>query len=82
MLIEFRSKENTAKKFEITMENVEKELKIAKNILYEARKNRPRPHLDNKIITSWNGKLASLLKFLVILCINLLKIRLNQTLIN
>jgi len=82
VLIEFRSKENTAKKFEITMENVEKELKIAKNILYEARKNRPRPHLDNKIITSWNGKLASLLKFLVILCINLLKIRLNQTLIN
>lgn len=59
MLIEFRSKENTAKKFEITVENVEKELKIAKNILYEARKNRPRPHLDNKIITSWNGKLAS-----------------------
>lgn len=69
MLIEFRSKESTAKKFEITVENVEKELKIAKNILYEARKNRPRPHLDNKIITSWNGKLASLLKFLVILCI-------------
>jgi len=59
VLIEFRSKENTAKKFEITVENVEKELKIAKNILYEARKNRPRPHLDNKIITSWNGKLAS-----------------------
>jgi len=63
VLIEFRSKESTAKKFEITVENVEKELKIAKNILYEARKNRPRPHLDNKIITSWNGKLASLLNF-------------------
>lgn len=63
MLIEFRSKESTAKKFEITVENVEKELKIAKNILFEARKNRPRPHLDNKIITSWNGKLASLLNF-------------------
>lgn len=63
MLIEFRSKENTAKKFQITVENVEKELRIAKNILFEARKKRPRPHLDNKIITSWNGKLAFLLKF-------------------
>ncbi|CAI6361515.1 unnamed protein product [Macrosiphum euphorbiae] len=55
VLIEFRSKENTAKKFQITVENVEKELKIAKSILFEARKKRPRPHLDNKIITSWNG---------------------------
>jgi len=63
VLIEFRSKENTAKKFQITVENVEKELRIAKNILFEARKKRPRPHLDNKIITSWNGKLAFLLKF-------------------
>jgi len=56
VLIEFRSKANTAKKFQITVENVEKELKIAKSILFEARKKRPRPHLDNKIITSWNGK--------------------------
>jgi uncharacterized protein len=63
VLIEFRSKENTAKKFQITVENVEKELRIAKNILFEARKKRPRPHLDNKIITSWNGKLTFLLKF-------------------
>ncbi|KAL4089161.1 hypothetical protein QTP88_024225 [Uroleucon formosanum] len=55
VLIEFRSKENTAKKFQMTVENVEKELKIAKSILFEARKKRPRPHLDNKIITSWNG---------------------------
>jgi len=59
VLIEFRSKENTAKKFKITVENVEKELKIAKSILFEARKKRPRPHLDNKIITSWNGKNCS-----------------------
>lgn len=59
MLIEFRSKENTAKKFQMTVENVEKELKIAKSILFEARKKRPRPHLDNKIITSWNGKKCS-----------------------
>jgi len=59
VLIEFRSKENTAKKFQMTVENVEKELKTAKSILFEARKKRPRPHLDNKIITSWNGKECS-----------------------
>lgn len=57
VLIEFRSKENTAKKFGISVENVEKELKIAKSILFKAREKRPRPHLDNKIITSWNGKI-------------------------
>lgn len=55
VLIEFRSKENTAKKYEIPVDNVEKELGVAKRILFEARQNRPRPHLDNKIITSWNG---------------------------
>lgn len=55
VLIEFRSKENTAKKYGISVENVEKELGIAKSILFEVRQKRPRPHLDNKIITSWNG---------------------------
>lgn len=56
ILIEFRSKNNSSKKFGISVENVENELEIAKNILYKARQKRPRPHLDNKIITSWNGK--------------------------
>ncbi|XP_050531844.1 spermatogenesis-associated protein 20 [Daktulosphaira vitifoliae] len=55
VLIEFRSIENTAKKFNLTVETVENELKIAKKVLFEARNKRPRPHLDNKIITSWNG---------------------------
>lgn len=56
VLIEFRPKENTGKKYDISVEDVEKELTIAKNILFEARLKRPRPHLDTKIITSWNGK--------------------------
>lgn len=55
VLIEYRSKEHTAKKYGITVENLEKELQIAKRILFEARQKRPRPHLDNKILTSWNG---------------------------
>lgn len=56
VLIEFRSKDNTALKYEISVENVVKELETAMNILYKAQLKRPRPHLDNKIITSWNGK--------------------------
>ncbi|VVC26655.1 Hypothetical protein CINCED_3A022649 [Cinara cedri] len=59
VLIEFRSKENTAKKYGLSVENVKKELEIAKSILFEARLKRPRPHLDNKIITSWNGLMIS-----------------------
>ena len=27
--------------------------------LYEARKTRPRPHLDDKIVTAWNGLMIS-----------------------
>lgn len=61
VLIEFRSKENTAKKYGISVENVEKELGKAKAILFDARQKRPRPHLDNKIITSWNGKINYIL---------------------
>ncbi len=26
-----------------------------RKVLYDARQERPRPHLDDKIITSWNG---------------------------
>ena len=28
-------------------------------ILHEARQGRPRPHLDDKILTSWNGLMIS-----------------------
>ncbi|MGH9411756.1 MAG: thioredoxin domain-containing protein, partial [Vicinamibacterales bacterium] len=27
----------------------------ARDVLFEARRSRPRPHLDDKIVTSWNG---------------------------
>ncbi len=33
----------------------------AKSILFEARSKRPRPHLDRKILTSWNGLMISAL---------------------
>ena len=33
----------------------------SKQILFDARNQRPRPHLDNKILTSWNGLMISAL---------------------
>ena len=34
-------------------------VKEIQEILYAARQERPRPHLDNKILTSWNGLMIS-----------------------
>jgi uncharacterized protein len=36
-------------------------LEQSKRILFEARSKRPRPHLDNKILTSWNALMISAL---------------------
>ena len=36
-------------------------LESAKKTLFEAREKRPRPHLDNKILTSWNSLMISAL---------------------
>jgi uncharacterized protein YyaL (SSP411 family) len=36
-------------------------LEGAKQILFARREQRPRPHLDNKILTSWNGLMISAL---------------------
>ena len=34
-------------------------VKEIQEILYAERQKRPRPHLDNKILTSWNGLMIS-----------------------
>jgi uncharacterized protein YyaL (SSP411 family) len=39
----------------------ESQLAPAKEALFEARSRRPRPHLDRKILTSWNGLMISAL---------------------
>lgn len=48
--------EETAKQFNLTNEETKMYLNEARSILYKARSVRPRPHLDDKIITAWNGK--------------------------
>lgn len=55
VLIVYGTLEETSENFGIPVEKVKEYLKEALEILYEDRKSRPRPHLDDKIITAWNG---------------------------
>jgi uncharacterized protein len=45
----------TAEYFKLPPEQVDELLARGRKILFEARNKRPRPHLDDKVITAWNG---------------------------
>ncbi len=53
----FRAKSNqqAAEQLKIDPTEVEKALKRAGQKLFDQRTTRPRPHLDDKVITAWNG---------------------------
>ena len=53
------SVEEVAGKTGKSPEAVRKMLVEARRRLYEVRERRPRPHLDDKVITSWNGMMIS-----------------------
>jgi len=53
--------EETAAKFNLSKEKTAQILSEAKNKLYYTRIKRIRPHLDDKILTSWNGLMISAL---------------------
>lgn len=55
----FGSYEDTARKFATTSQIVNNILKQCHSILYEVRQKRPKPHVDTKIVTSWNGLMIS-----------------------
>lgn len=55
------SKEDIAARYKIDIEKVEQILKNCKDLLFQARKQRRRPHLDDKVITSWNGMMIGAL---------------------
>ena len=50
-----RTSEETATQFGKSREQIDGLLKEARRKLFDARAKRPRPHLDDKTITSWNG---------------------------
>lgn len=62
------SEEDCAKKLGIELDVFKKALERGKKILYEVRQNRPRPHMDDKFVTSWNGNFLTFfnLKFCII----------------
>ena len=47
--------EKTASKLGLTIEQVEKALERGRKALLDARRKRNRPHVDDKILASWNG---------------------------
>ncbi len=53
------SLEETAEQFRLTVADLESRLSTARRKLFEARQRRPRPHLDDKILVSWNGLMIS-----------------------
>jgi len=51
--------EKTASKLGLTKEQVEKALEGGRKALLDARRKRNRPHVDDKILASWNGLATS-----------------------
>lgn len=61
VLIVTGSEAETAENFGISLEETKQALKQIQKILHEARQNRPRPHLDDKMVAAWNGEEHQLL---------------------
>jgi len=59
ILIQRESLEATAAKFKLSAKEAAKQLGESRQKLFVARTKRPRPHLDDKIITAWNGLMIS-----------------------
>ncbi|XP_078257971.1 spermatogenesis-associated protein 20 [Rhinoraja longicauda] len=59
VLIVRYSPQLTGVKFGLEVEKVKDILSTCRNRLYEVRKRRPCPHLDSKMVASWNGLMIS-----------------------
>jgi len=59
ILIVRHSLAETAKQFKKSQQKIEDLLTAARRKLFDVRSNRPRPPLDDKVLTSWNGLMIS-----------------------
>jgi uncharacterized protein YyaL (SSP411 family) len=59
ILIQRHTIAETAQHFQRTETDVEASLAQSRAILFKIRAQRPRPHLDDKILASWNGLMIS-----------------------
>ncbi|XP_005999653.1 spermatogenesis-associated protein 20 [Latimeria chalumnae] len=59
VLIVRYSHELTAAKYGLEMDKLKEILSMCREQLYKVRRQRPPPHLDNKMLTSWNGLIIS-----------------------
>ena len=55
VLIRRHTVAEAAKNFDVSEEQMKKRLDASREKLFALRAKRPRPHLDDKIITAWNG---------------------------
>ncbi|MBI2923850.1 MAG: thioredoxin domain-containing protein [Planctomycetes bacterium] len=55
ILREELSPDDLAAEFSLPVGRVRDSLERSRSALFEARRSRPRPHLDDKILTDWNG---------------------------
>jgi len=59
ILIQRHTIAETAKKFGLNEAGAAESLAESRKLLFDVRAKRPRPHLDDKIITAWNGLMIS-----------------------
>ena len=59
VLIVSHTLDETAARFKLTPDGVREALADARAKLFEARRQRPRPRRDDKIVTAWNGLMIS-----------------------